>query len=128
MKKRRFLPGAYLGERRLVPLFSVRFPRVFPDGSFLMTHGGLCPVCSAPMPDSDPRRKWCSQKCRQKVYEIGGPLNLARRKEVDADRWAFYAESHFMGGSEEARAEKRRRAKKLRREAKALRLLVQGSS
>jgi hypothetical protein len=52
-----------------------------------MTEERLCPACSEEMPDSDPRRRWCSARCRRLVNKLGGPAGLAEHYEANARTW-----------------------------------------
>jgi hypothetical protein len=52
-----------------------------------------CPVCGGPMPDSDPRRRWCSAGCRTWIYRAGGPTKAAELKESWAEDWASLDQS-----------------------------------
>ena len=70
-----------------------------------------CPWCSEPFTDTDPRRKWCSPRCRKQVNALGGPAGAARYKRG----WAAVLGS----------AGQRRDAKRYRAEATALEALAQ---
>lgn len=65
-----------------------------------------CPWCSQPFPDTDPRRKWCSSRCRRAVHKLGGLAGAARYKRSWAEVFAS--------------AGQRRDAKRYRAEAEAL--------
>jgi hypothetical protein len=52
-----------------------------------MTDERICPACGEPMPDDDPRRRYCSPSCRNWVYNLGGALAAAELKETHASEW-----------------------------------------
>jgi hypothetical protein len=46
-----------------------------------------CPACGEALPTADPRRIWCSAKCRRWVHRVGGPAAAASLKRSWADSW-----------------------------------------
>ncbi len=73
----------------------------------------ICPACGSQMPDSDPRRRWCSARCRRRVSKAGGALRLARRLETFAEAWDDL-EATSMGPRSSRGADLRERAARLR--------------
>lgn len=67
-----------------------------------MTGTRHCPSCGEPIPTNDPRRVWCSGKCRRWVSKVGGPAKAAQLKRgwarvfrsVGQERDATEIESH----------------------------------
>jgi len=47
----------------------------------------ICPVDGNPLPGDDPRRRYCSPRCRQWVHRVGGLLAAAQLKEEFAAGW-----------------------------------------
>ncbi len=85
-----------------------------------------CPHCENLLPTNDPRRKWCSGRCRRWVSSVGGPLQAAELKEAWARTWQVLADASYRR-SEEARAKNRETAVELRRQAAALRAVARKS-
>ncbi len=84
-----------------------------------------CPACGTPLPGIDPRRRWCSSRCRKWVSKVGGRLGAAELKEAWASSWESISRSDL--GDEAYRDRCQETAEQLRSEAQALRASIGAS-
>jgi len=64
----------------------------------------ICGACGSPQPDDDPRRRWCSPRCRRLVHRFAGPLALAGTLEGYAENWEALAHVRELGSTQIAEA------------------------
>ena len=79
----------------------------------------VCGACGGPFPNADPRRRWCSPRCRRLVHRIGGPLALADMLEGFAEDWEALAGVRELGVPQTTKA--KATAETLRRQVAILR-------
>jgi hypothetical protein len=84
----------------------------------------LCQACSTRLPGSDPRRIWCSAKCRRWVNKVGGPSRAADLKESWGRDWEELSKTDL--GDRKWRQGCLETAERLRGQAAALRNLARG--